>query len=255
MAFAVSIARFLHQLEALHDSEAVLFIHNHQAQFGEFYFLLDQGMGSDHQLGIALGDVAANLALAVFFQGAGQQHDAVSGIFQNPARGKIVLLRQNFSRRHERNLIPVFHGDDCSLKSHDRFARSHVSLQQPPHGKRLLHVGGDFLQHPLLRRRGMERKDLLDGFAHAVVQAERDSGLGFLLAAFELESQLQKEKFFKDQPHVRWGSRGLQILKALAGIGPVTCHSASRGAIRLRWRRTAAGTGSGSSGGRFSKAL
>ena len=50
---------------------------------------------------------------------------------------------------------------------------------------------------------------------------ERDSGLRLLLAAFEFESQLQKEKLFKDQPDVRRGAGGLQVLKALAGIGPM----------------------------------
>ncbi len=50
---------------------------------------------------------------------------------------------------------------------------------------------------------------------------KRDSGLRLLLATFEFESQLQKEEFFEDQADVRRGARGLQVLKALAGIGPV----------------------------------
>ena len=215
------VCGFLHQLEALHHAEAVLFVDDDQPQFGEFDFLLDQGVGADDQLGVALGDVAADFAFAVFFHRAGQEDDPVSGILQNAAGGKIMLLGQDFGGRHERDLVSIFHRDDGRLEGHDGLARSHIALQQTPHGKRLFHVGRDFLEHALLRRRGMERQNLFDRLAGAIVQAERDSGLRLLLAAFELESQLEKEEFFEDQPDVGRGAGGLQVLKALAGIGPV----------------------------------
>ena len=48
-----------------------------------------------------------------------------------------------------------------------------------------------------------------------------DSGLRLLLAPFEFESQFKKEEFFEDQPDVGWSAGGLQVRKALAGIGPV----------------------------------
>ena len=222
VAVAASIVcGFLHQLEALHHAEAVLFVDDHQAQLGELDFLLDQGVGSDDQLRVALGDVAADFAFAIFFDRAGQQHDPVSGILQNSAGGKIMLLGQNFGGRHERDLVSVFHGDDGGLEGHDGLARSDVALQQSPHGEGLFHVGGDFLEHALLGRRGMEGQNLLDGLPHPIVQAERDSGLRLLLAALEFEPQFQKEEFFKDQPDMGRGARGLQVLEAFAGIGPV----------------------------------
>ena len=67
----------------------------------------------------------------------------------------------------------------------------------------------------------MERQNLLDGLADAIVQAERDAGLRLLLAPLELESQLEKKEFLEDQPDVGRRARSLQVLKALAGIGPV----------------------------------
>ena len=106
----------------MHYAEAVLFVDDYQPQFGELDFLLDQGMGADDQLRIALGDVAADFALAVFFHRAGQEDDPVSGIFQNSAGGKIMLLGQDFGGRHERDLISIFHGDDGRLEGHDGLA-------------------------------------------------------------------------------------------------------------------------------------
>jgi len=67
----------------------------------------------------------------------------------------------------------------------------------------------------------VEGQNLLDRLPRPVVQTERDSGLRLLLAAFELEPEFQEEKFFEDQPDVSWGAGGLQVLKTLAGIGPV----------------------------------
>src|SRR4029078_10945022 len=64
----------------------------------------------------------------------------------------------------------------------------------------------------------------------AIVQTECDSGLRLLLAPFELEAQLKKKKFFKDQPDMGRSAEGLQVLKALAGIGPVDL------AERILWR-------------------
>ncbi len=60
-------AAFLHQLEALHHAEAVLFVHDDQAQIVELDLLLDQRVRADHQVRAALGDMTPRAALAVFF--------------------------------------------------------------------------------------------------------------------------------------------------------------------------------------------
>ena len=116
------VCGFLHQFEALHYPEAVLFVDYYQPQFGELDFLLDQGMSADDQLRVALGDVAANFALAIFFHRTGQEDDPVSGMFQNSAGGKIMLLGQDFGRCHERDLISIFHGNNGCLEGHDGLA-------------------------------------------------------------------------------------------------------------------------------------
>ncbi len=164
-------------------------------------------MSADDELRVSLRDVAADFALAVGFQRAGQQNDAVSGILQNLPRGKIMLLRENLRGRHQRHLITVLDRNDRRLKADDGFTRAHISLQQTPHGIRLLHVIGDLFQHPLLRRRGMKGQNLLDRLARVVIQAKGDAGLRFLLSAFEFQPQLDEEQFFKDQPNVRGRAR------------------------------------------------
>src|SRR5208282_4144797 len=80
---------------------------------------------------------------------------------------------------------------------------------------------GDFFQYPLLRRRRVKRQYLLNRLANPVVQRKRDSGLRFLLAALELQPQLDEKQFIENQPDVRRRARRLQIGKTLARIRPV----------------------------------
>ena len=77
----------------------------------------------------------------------------------------------------------------------------------------------------------------------AIVQAEGDSGLRFLLAAFEFETQFDKEKLLEDQADVRGGARGVQILQAFAGIRPVNLPQ--RLARRSEAEMAADGSGKG----------
>ena len=130
----------------------MLFVDDDQAQFGELDFFFEQGVRADDELRVALGDVAADFALAVGFERAGEQNDAVSGVFENAAGGKVMLLRENFGRRHERDLAAIFDGDDGGFEADDGLAGPDIALQQTPHGIGLFHVGGDFFEHFLLRR-------------------------------------------------------------------------------------------------------
>ena len=177
----------------------MLLVNDDQPRLRELDFLFQQSMRADDELRISLRDMAADFALAVALQRAGQQDDAVSRILQNSARGKIMLLRQNLRRRHQRDLITIFDGDDGCLKADDGLPRTHVSLQQTPHGMRLLHVVGDLFQHPLLRGCRMKWQNFLDRLPHPVVQAKNDACLRLLLAALELESQFDEKQFLKDQ--------------------------------------------------------
>ena len=132
-----------------------------------------------------------------------------------------MLLSQNLSRSHQRDLVPVLDRDNRRFETYNRLARSHIALQQTPHGIRLLHIRGNLLKHTLLGSRRMKRQDFLDRSTNATIQAERDSSLRLLLPAFKLQSQLNKEKLVKNQPDVSWSARRLQVLKALAGFRPM----------------------------------
>ena len=132
-----------------------------------------------------------------------------------------MLLRQDFRGRHQRHLITIFDGDNGRLKTDDGFARTDVSLQQTPHGIRLLHVLGDFLEDPFLGGGGMKRQNFLDGLAHAIIGAKSDASFGLLLTPLELQAEFDEEQFFEDQTDVRGRAAGLQVREAFASFGPM----------------------------------
>ena len=132
-----------------------------------------------------------------------------------------MLRRENLGRRHQRDLVAVFHGDDRGLQRDDGLARADIALQQAPHRNRFGHVRGDFLQHALLRGRGMKRQDALHRGAHPVVDLEGDAGLRAHLAALELQPEFEKEELLEDEPDVRRRARRLQVGQALADLRPV----------------------------------
>src|SRR5450755_1773076 len=125
-----------------------------------------------------------------------------------------MLLCQNFRRRHQCDLVTIFNGDDRRLESDNRLARSHVALQQSPHGARHLHVGGDFFQDFFLRRRRMKWQYFLNRLSNAAVKPKRDSRLCLPLATLEFEAKLDEKELVEDHSYVRWRARRLQIAEA-----------------------------------------
>ena len=152
---------------------------------------------------------------------AGQQHDAVAGLFQDSPRRQVVLGRQNLRRRHHRHLVAVLHGDDGGFESDDGLARADVALQQAPHGRRLTHVVGNFLQHALLGGGRVEWQDAFQRLADGRIDAEAYSRQAAHAAALQLQPQFEKKQLLEDEAEMRRRARRLERGKAFAGIGPV----------------------------------
>src|ERR1039457_1494464 len=68
----------LHQLQALHDSEAVLLVDDDEVEFFEFDAILNKGVSADDQLRTTLRDVTADVAFAILLERAREQHDAIA---------------------------------------------------------------------------------------------------------------------------------------------------------------------------------
>src|SRR2546421_8096320 len=111
-----------------------------------------------------------------------------------------MLYGKNFGWSHERCLRTVFDGDHCRLQCNDSFAAADVTLEETIHRGRLFQIGGDLGEDTLLRRRGLERQDALERFAHGVFPHAKCDGV-FLASglAVQSETELIQEKFLKDK--------------------------------------------------------
>src|SRR5580765_3949563 len=178
-------------------------------------------MGPDDELSVALRNVAPDGPFAILFKRACEQHNAVSGFFEDLPGREIMLLSKDLGRRHERDLISVFNRDDGGLERDNRLAGADIALEQPAHRKGRLHVGGNFLEHALLRAGRMKWQYLLYRFSDAGPDLEGDASARSLLAPLEFEAEFDEEQFVKDQPDVRGCTRGLKIAEALASVRPV----------------------------------
>src|SRR5438105_4437466 len=67
----------------------------------------------------------------------------------------------------------------------------------------------------------MKRQDAFDRLAHLVTELKCNAGLRLLLATLEFKTQFDKEQLLKDHADVGRSSKGLQVLHALAFVGPV----------------------------------
>ena len=155
-------------------------------------------MSSDDELSVPLRDVAADRAFAILFERAREQNDPVSGSLQDLPGREVMLLRQDFCRRHKGDLISIFDRDDASLKRDNRLAGTDIPLEQPSHWKGRLHVSRDFLEHALLRAGRMKWQYLLYRFADAGPDVEGDAGARSLLAPLEFQAKFDEEQFVKD---------------------------------------------------------
>ncbi len=106
----------------------MLLVDDHQSDVGELDFFFQQRVRANHQLRIALRDMPTDLPFSVVLQRASQKDNTISGVLQNPACGKIVLLRKDLRWRHQRDLAAVLNRDDSRLEAYDRFAGADVPL-------------------------------------------------------------------------------------------------------------------------------
>src|SRR5207237_5312323 len=101
---------------------------------------------------------------------------------------------------------------------HSRFA---FALEPAAQRIRLLEVAANFFQSARLGVSRRKRQDAFDRLAHLVTELKCNAGLRLLLATLEFEAQLDKEQLLKDHADVGRGAKGLQVLHALAFVGPV----------------------------------
>ena len=66
----MDVAPFVFQRQPLGDAEAVLFVHDYQAEIGKLHVVLKQGVGADGQMRAAVGNRGFGGVFLFLFQAA-----------------------------------------------------------------------------------------------------------------------------------------------------------------------------------------
>ena len=152
--------RFFFKRRTLIHAETMLFVRHDKSQFRERHALLNQRVRPDYYVEFVRGDFLVKF-LAHFNRTGdfrAQQSDANSKVAQQRRKFFVVLTCQNLGRCHERALKAAFNGLDQCQQRDNRFAGTHVALNQAAHGQFALHVFGDDAENFFLVARQRERQ-------------------------------------------------------------------------------------------------
>ncbi len=149
--------RLAAKLQPLRDAEAVLLVDDREAQPGQEDLVLEQRVRADREHRVAAGDGRERLLARLGRQPAGEPCD-LHGQAGKPERElAVVLLGENFGRRHERDLPAGLDRLQRGERRDDRLAAADVALQQSLHRHRALEVVADLPPDALLRAGELER--------------------------------------------------------------------------------------------------
>ena len=134
--------------------EAMLLVHDQQAEVLEGHVLGQQPVGADHDVGLAR---VASRSSAAFCSFAVRKRDSTSILHREVGQpleeGAAVLLGQNRRRHQHRHLLAALHRLERRAHRDLGLAVPDVADQQPVHGPRPLHVLLDLLGGLSLVRR------------------------------------------------------------------------------------------------------
>ena len=143
---------FLCQCRALADTEAMLFILDHQAQTGKSNALIQEGVGTyHHRCPILTGQGFAHRTAAGTGDSSRKEHALDSQFSKEGGQFFIMLHRQNFRRCHKSRLITAPGGQIGGSGRHRGLARSHITDEDPVHSLAAVHIRGDLADGSHLR--------------------------------------------------------------------------------------------------------
>ena len=127
------------------DAEALLLIHDHQAEIAELDVLREQAVGADGDIDLALGQVGQRRLEFLGRAEAAEHLDAHRERLEAPLEGLEVLKCEHRGGRQHGHLLAIAQRLEGGAHHHLGLAEAHVAAQQAVHGLRAFHVALDLL--------------------------------------------------------------------------------------------------------------
>jgi len=187
---------------------------------------LDERVGAHDHLDLAGLDPVGHLPLLRAAHAPQQQGRPESQGLGPPLDVAVVLLRENFRRRHEGRLVAVLAGCQHGRHADHRLAASHVALQQAVHGGRSCHVRADLTDHAFLGRREREGQDGRKPARELPAGPKGDPLVEDVARVLQGHGELEVEQLVEDEAPVGLGPHAVEELHVPGGPGKM--HAAHR---------------------------
>jgi hypothetical protein len=206
----------------LHHSEPMLFVDDDEPELVKRHRVLNKGVRPDDEVNRSRGNLRLHLTPLACGGCSSEERQPEPRMLEETANRDEVLLGQDLRWRHEGDLKVVFHCDERSHERHDRFARSHVSLQQTVHGLRAFHIADDFGDSFLLIASQLERQHSTRRFTDFICH---DHGSRFALdvrlAAPQDHAYLEQKELLEDDTPLCGRPKAVQFFHRCARRGEV----------------------------------
>ena len=146
------------QGETLAHAKAMLFVDDGEAEIAKRDALLKQRVCADRDVDFASDKRGKRRASLGRFITAGDDGDAQARRFGQRLHARVVLARQNFSRRHQCRLPSGLDDIGHRQQRDDGLARADIALQQPQHALGRGEIGADIGERSCLRSGQAERQ-------------------------------------------------------------------------------------------------
>ena len=178
----------------------MLFIDHGERERLERHIVLDQRVGADQEIDLAVRQPRQQFAALLALLAAGEDRHPHAGTFGERRDGLDVLAREDFRRRHQRGLLAHLGDRGGRQQRHHGLARADVALQQPQHADRLAQILGDGRRRLALRRRQRVRQRVDDPVAQMAVAGMAIAGGTAQLRAHQRQRQLTGQQFVEGKP-------------------------------------------------------
>ena len=127
----------------MRDAEALLLVHDEQAEVAELHILREQTVSADDDLDLAGGEILERRLLLRLGAEPADHVGAYRERREPVLQGLQVLEREHGGRREDGDLLAVHHRLERGAHRHFGLAIADVAAQQPIHRRRRLHVALD----------------------------------------------------------------------------------------------------------------
>ena len=131
-------------------AKTMLLVDDRQSELAERDFILEKGVRADGERRFSRSDVGERLFPLLFFQAAGEPDHFDVQRCQPCGELAVMLLRENFSRGHDRRLVARLDGLQRGQRRDDGLAAANVTLQQALHRMRARQVRANLREHAKL---------------------------------------------------------------------------------------------------------